>query len=73
MQFDGLVVTDDLSMKAVTKMGSYADRTLCALEAGCDIALVCNYRPGVVDILDHVPFKKCEHRARRLSHYSRYL
>ena len=72
LQFDGLVVTDDLSMKAVTKMGSYADRTLRALEAGCDIALVCNYRPGVIDILDHVPFKKCEHRARRLSHYVRF-
>lgn len=72
IQFDGLVVTDDLSMQAVTKMGSYADRAVRALEAGCDILLVCNYRPGVIDILDHVPFKKCEDRGRRLAHYGRY-
>lgn len=67
--FDGIVMSDDLSMKAVAKMGSYADRAARALTAGCDVLLVCNDRLGVVDILDHVPLKKCEGRARRLSHY----
>jgi len=38
--FRGLLMTDDLSMKALT--GSYAEKTRRALEAGCDIVLHCN-------------------------------
>jgi beta-N-acetylhexosaminidase len=73
MQYDGLIMTDDLSMQAMAKMGSYAERAARALDAGCDILLVCNYRPGVIDILDHVPLKKNEALARRLVHYGRFL
>jgi beta-N-acetylhexosaminidase len=38
--FDGLLMTDDLSMRALG--GSFAARTRAALEAGCDIVLHCN-------------------------------
>lgn len=38
--FDGLLMTDDLSMKALG--GGFDDRTRRALEAGCDIVLHCN-------------------------------
>jgi len=38
--FDGLLMTDDLSMKALS--GSYAEKTARALEAGCDVVLHCN-------------------------------
>jgi beta-N-acetylhexosaminidase len=38
--FDGLLMSDDLSMKALT--GSFEERTEGALKAGCDIALHCN-------------------------------
>ncbi len=38
--FAGLVMSDDLSMKALS--GSFAERTRAALSAGCDIALHCN-------------------------------
>jgi beta-N-acetylhexosaminidase len=38
--FDGLLLTDDLSMKALG--GSFAERTKAALEAGCDVVLHCN-------------------------------
>jgi beta-N-acetylhexosaminidase len=38
--FGGLLMTDDLSMKALS--GSYAEKTLRALEAGCDLVLHCN-------------------------------
>lgn len=38
--FDGLVMTDDLSMKALS--GDFAARTRAALAAGCDVALHCN-------------------------------
>ncbi len=38
--FDGLLMTDDLSMNALA--GSMTERTAAAFAAGCDIALHCN-------------------------------
>ena len=38
--FDGLLMTDDLSMGALS--GSLAERTAAAIEAGCDMVLHCN-------------------------------
>ncbi len=37
---DGLLMTDDLSMKALS--GDFADRTRASLVAGCDVVLHCN-------------------------------
>lgn len=47
--FRGLLMTDDLSMKALT--GSYAERTNRALAAGCDLVLHCN---GEMDQMEEV-------------------
>lgn len=38
--FNGLLITDDLSMKALS--GSFTENTKAALEAGCDVVLHCN-------------------------------
>jgi beta-N-acetylhexosaminidase len=38
--FRGLLMSDDLSMKALT--GCYAEKTRVALDAGCDVVLHCN-------------------------------
>lgn len=38
--FSGLLMTDDLSMKAM--QGSFTERTEAALAAGCDVVLHCN-------------------------------
>ena len=38
--FDGLVMSDDLSMKALG--GDFADRARASLAAGCDVVLHCN-------------------------------
>jgi len=40
LAYDGLVMTDDLSMHALS--GSFRDRTEAAFSAGCDMALHCN-------------------------------
>ncbi len=44
--FDGAVLCDDLSMKATESMGSMPKRARLALQAGCDMVLVCNDRPA---------------------------
>ncbi len=42
--FDGLLLTDDLSMRALS--GGFADRARSARAAGCDVVLHCNGEPG---------------------------
>jgi len=42
--FGGAVFCDDLSMKATRDYGSMAKRARLALDAGCDMILVCNDR-----------------------------
>lgn len=49
--FDGLLMTDDLSMKALT--GSFADRAALSLRAGCDVVLHCNGDMAEMDAVAH--------------------
>ena len=52
--FKGAVISDDLSMTGAAVVGSAAERVRLALEAGCDLVLLCNAPeqvPGVLDAL----------------------
>ena len=40
--FEGLIVSDDLEMKALSAHGTYADSAVRAIDAGCDVVLVCS-------------------------------
>ncbi|WP_443082825.1 beta-N-acetylhexosaminidase [Variovorax sp. WDL1] len=56
--FDGAVFSDDLSMEAARSIQgellSYTDAALAALDAGCDLALLCNQSIGESTVLDEV-------------------
>ncbi len=61
--FEGAIISDDMSMKAATEYGSAAERVLKALQAGCDLVLVCNDPLAADEVLAKVNW-----HANALSH-----
>lgn len=58
LKFDGVLFSDDLSMQAAGMVGDADARIIAALDAGCDMGLVCNNREAqllALEAIRHYP------------------
>lgn len=53
-QFKGVIISDDLGMGGAVGMGTYSQRLHSALNAGCDLVLLCNDHPGIQECVETI-------------------
>lgn len=67
--FDGVVMTDDLTMKGAVALGSVADRVLAAVDASCDLLLFCHSQSDVVTALTELEAYDTPDSDQRVRHF----
>ncbi|HXZ54620.1 MAG TPA: beta-N-acetylhexosaminidase [Burkholderiales bacterium] len=60
--FDGMIFSDDLSMEGARIAGGPPERALAAIEAGCDMVLLCNAPEAVPGVLEALKDRSPEPR-----------
>lgn len=77
LAFEGVALSDDLEMGALSEFGGLAERSIAAARAGCDLLFVCSRieeYPGCVERVEaDAPEWRRAEATRRLDEYSRRL
>lgn len=57
LNFKGVIFSDDLGMTGASFMGNFVERSEKAIQAGCDLLLICNEPEGVIQVLDGLKYQ----------------
>jgi beta-N-acetylhexosaminidase len=66
LRFQGAIFSDDLSMEAARQGGTLTEAAAAALQAGCDMVLICNQPEEAEKVLDALRFTPSKESHQRL-------
>jgi beta-N-acetylhexosaminidase len=67
LRFTGAIFSDDLSMEAARQGGTLTEAARAALQAGCDMVLICNQPAEAEKVLEALDFTPSEESQARLA------